>query len=225
MQCSIFSRFFPDDESHSPQVRIVAADAFHPLWIEAVSQCLERACGPDSFVFPRLRRTPAVHKTTPKPPRKKPRGPSVVQERLHLPVTKIDATAEMMAKLKGVSDPEAKRKAIGGEFIECFKRFRCAPGWCWQATRRLHHAYLALSNPLCLRRLFCCAGEARNEPVLGTLAKGRVRGRMVRAASLHCCRAIAALWTVRYAVQGRPRCKRRHQADVPGARHAVPGRH
>jgi GMP synthase (glutamine-hydrolysing) len=49
-----------------------------------------------------------------------------VQEKLRLPVTKVDAKDEMMAKLQGVTDPEAKRKAIGAEFIECFKRFRCA---------------------------------------------------------------------------------------------------
>lgn len=48
------------------------------------------------------------------------------KEKLHLPVTKIDATKEMMDKLRGVTDPEKKRKAIGAEFIECFKRFRCA---------------------------------------------------------------------------------------------------
>lgn len=47
-------------------------------------------------------------------------------EQLHLPVTKVDARASMMARLKGVTDPEAKRKAIGAEFIDCFKRFRCA---------------------------------------------------------------------------------------------------
>eukprot|EP00892_Ulva_mutabilis_P010497 jgi/Ulvmu1/781/UM010_0155.1 len=45
-------------------------------------------------------------------------------EQLHLPVTKVDARASMMARLKGVTDPEAKRKAIGAEFIDCFKRFR-----------------------------------------------------------------------------------------------------
>ena len=48
-------------------------------------------------------------------------------EQLHLPVTKVDARASMMARLKGVTDPEAKRKAIGAEFIDCFKRFRCVP--------------------------------------------------------------------------------------------------
>ena len=46
-------------------------------------------------------------------------------EQLKLPVTKIDATREMMDRLRDVTDPEAKRKAIGAEFIECFKRFRC----------------------------------------------------------------------------------------------------
>eukprot|EP00798_Chlamydomonas_sp_ICE-L_P005981 gene5981-5273_t len=45
-------------------------------------------------------------------------------EHLHLPVTCVDHVAPMMAKLKGISDPEAKRKAIGHEFIEVFKTFR-----------------------------------------------------------------------------------------------------
>ena len=30
----------------------------------------------------------------------------------------------MLARLKGLSDPEEKRKAIGAEFIEVFKNFR-----------------------------------------------------------------------------------------------------
>jgi GMP synthase (glutamine-hydrolysing) len=43
---------------------------------------------------------------------------------LHLPVTCIDHSKEMLARLAGLSDPEAKRKAIGAEFIEVFKNFR-----------------------------------------------------------------------------------------------------
>ena len=43
---------------------------------------------------------------------------------LHLPVTCVDHTEAMMARLKGLTDPEAKRKAIGAEFIEVFKNFR-----------------------------------------------------------------------------------------------------
>lgn len=46
-------------------------------------------------------------------------------QQLKLPVTRVDVTKEMMDRLRGVTDPEAKRKAIGAEFIECFKRFRC----------------------------------------------------------------------------------------------------
>lgn len=42
---------------------------------------------------------------------------------LHLPVTCVDRTEQMLARLKGVSDPELKRKAIGSEFIEVFKEF------------------------------------------------------------------------------------------------------
>eukprot|EP00775_Hariotina_reticulata_P013059 gene13059-13186_t len=44
-------------------------------------------------------------------------------EHLHLPVTKVDHSEVMLAKLKGVSDPEKKRKIIGAEFIEVFKNF------------------------------------------------------------------------------------------------------
>ena len=60
------------------------------------------------------------------------------KEHLHLPVTKVDAKAEMMSKLEGVTDPEAKRKAIGREFIECFMRFRCALSSCLCTTCHLH---------------------------------------------------------------------------------------
>ena len=45
-------------------------------------------------------------------------------QHLHLPVTCVDHTSKMMERLKGLSDPEAKRKAIGAEFIEVFKNFR-----------------------------------------------------------------------------------------------------
>ncbi|CAL5221810.1 g4066 [Coccomyxa viridis] len=42
---------------------------------------------------------------------------------LHLPVTKIDDSKRMLARLKGLKDPEAKRKAIGAGFIEVFNDF------------------------------------------------------------------------------------------------------
>ncbi len=41
--------------------------------------------------------------------------------RLHAHVIHVDATAQFMNKLAGVSDPEAKRKIIGKEFVEVFK--------------------------------------------------------------------------------------------------------
>jgi len=41
--------------------------------------------------------------------------------RLHAKVIRVDATEQFMNKLAGVSDPEAKRKIIGGEFVEVFK--------------------------------------------------------------------------------------------------------
>jgi GMP synthase (glutamine-hydrolysing) len=42
-------------------------------------------------------------------------------ERLHLKVVSVDASKRFLAKLKGVSNPERKRKIIGREFIEVFK--------------------------------------------------------------------------------------------------------
>lgn len=42
---------------------------------------------------------------------------------LHLPVTCIDASERFLTKLKGVKDPEAKRKIIGSEFIYIFDDF------------------------------------------------------------------------------------------------------
>ena len=43
-------------------------------------------------------------------------------ERLELKVVFVDASRRFLAKLKGVADPERKRKVIGREFIEAFKR-------------------------------------------------------------------------------------------------------
>lgn len=41
--------------------------------------------------------------------------------KLHANVIRVDAADQFMNKLAGVSDPEAKRKIIGGEFVEVFK--------------------------------------------------------------------------------------------------------
>lgn len=41
--------------------------------------------------------------------------------RLHAKVIRVDATEQFMGKLAGVSDPEAKRKIIGKEFVEVFQ--------------------------------------------------------------------------------------------------------
>jgi len=41
--------------------------------------------------------------------------------RLHVNVIRVDATNQFMGHLTGVSDPEAKRKIIGREFVEVFK--------------------------------------------------------------------------------------------------------
>lgn len=45
-------------------------------------------------------------------------------DHLHLPVTISDRSVQMLKRLKGVTDPEAKRKLIGAEFIDAFKEFR-----------------------------------------------------------------------------------------------------
>ncbi|KAK9831472.1 hypothetical protein WJX81_008476 [Elliptochloris bilobata] len=45
------------------------------------------------------------------------------EQHLHLPVTKIDDAERMLGLLKGLKDPEAKRKAIGAEFIRVFQEF------------------------------------------------------------------------------------------------------
>ncbi|CAK9141896.1 unnamed protein product [Ilex paraguariensis] len=45
------------------------------------------------------------------------------ERELHLPVTCIDATQQFLGKLKGVVDPEMKRKIIGKEFIAIFDAF------------------------------------------------------------------------------------------------------
>jgi GMP synthase (glutamine-hydrolysing) len=42
---------------------------------------------------------------------------------LHLPVTCVDASEQFLSKLKGVKDPEMKRKIIGREFIAVFDDF------------------------------------------------------------------------------------------------------
>jgi GMP synthase (glutamine-hydrolysing) len=41
--------------------------------------------------------------------------------RLHARVVHVDASAQFMGHLKGVTDPEAKRKVIGREFVEVFQ--------------------------------------------------------------------------------------------------------
>lgn len=44
-------------------------------------------------------------------------------DRLHLPVSRVDAAERFLSKLAGVSDPERKRKIIGAEFIAVFDDF------------------------------------------------------------------------------------------------------
>jgi len=45
-------------------------------------------------------------------------------DHLHLPVMISNRSDQMLKRLKGVTDPETKRKLIGAEFINAFKEFR-----------------------------------------------------------------------------------------------------
>src|SRR5204863_5593255 len=42
------------------------------------------------------------------------------RDHFHVPLVAVDAEQRFLARLKGVSEPEAKRKAIGAEFIRVF---------------------------------------------------------------------------------------------------------
>jgi GMP synthase (glutamine-hydrolysing) len=46
----------------------------------------------------------------------------VLRDKLNLNLDAVDATERFMKKLKGVSDPEKKRKIIGNEFIKVFEK-------------------------------------------------------------------------------------------------------
>jgi GMP synthase (glutamine-hydrolysing) len=43
------------------------------------------------------------------------------RDRFHIPLVAVDAEDRFLERLRGVSDPEAKRKAIGSEFIRVFE--------------------------------------------------------------------------------------------------------
>ena len=55
--------------------------------------------------------------------KEKERVMSTFESDLHLPVTCVDASEQFLSKLKGVEDPEKKRKIIGREFIAVFDDF------------------------------------------------------------------------------------------------------
>ena len=56
--------------------------------------------------------------------REQERVMEMFKNHLHLPVDCVDHSQQMLTRLAGVTDPEKKRKIIGGEFIECFKNFK-----------------------------------------------------------------------------------------------------
>lgn len=60
-------------------------------------------------------------------------------ERLGLPVTGIDASARFFQALEGISDPERKRKIIGGLFIDVFtENAKAVDGAAWLAQGTLY---------------------------------------------------------------------------------------
>jgi GMP synthase (glutamine-hydrolysing) len=59
--------------------------------------------------------------------------------KLHAKVVHVDASEQFLGRLKGVSDPEAKRKIIGTEFVEVFK----AEAAKLKADHNRHVAWLA----------------------------------------------------------------------------------
>jgi GMP synthase (glutamine-hydrolysing) len=58
--------------------------------------------------------------------------------RFHVPLKTVDASARFLQKLEGVSDPEAKRKIIGREFIAVFE----------EAARDIHDAQFLAQGTL-----------------------------------------------------------------------------
>src|SRR6202008_1994318 len=47
---------------------------------------------------------------------------ATLRDKLGLNVDPVDATGRFLTKLKGVTDPEKKRKIIGNEFIKVFEK-------------------------------------------------------------------------------------------------------
>jgi GMP synthase (glutamine-hydrolysing) len=74
----------------------------------------------------------------------------------HIPLVHVDAQAQFLARLDGIADPEAKRKAVGEEFIRVFER----------ESRRLFQAD-ARAKPARHR-----SGAAKSAPQIRHLVQG-----------------------------------------------------
>jgi hypothetical protein len=171
-------------------------------------------------------------------------------ERLHLPVTKVDAVEEMMGRLK--------RKAIGAEFIECFKRFRhaCsslpqvlqAPAGLWALHMHAVHARCGCLRctlhmhavHACCGRLRCMlhihASHARITCTLWALCWSQPAGHPQLPANPHdhipsdftSCSQLSAVLSGAEStgqapsVQGQTGDRAGCQASIPGTRHALP---
>ena len=81
----------------------------------------ERRRGADP---PRHRRPADLRLRRPRPaaPGRGRGGDGDVRRQLHAKVVHVDASAEFLGQLQGVTDPEQKRKIIGREFVEVFQR-------------------------------------------------------------------------------------------------------
>ena len=56
------------------------------------------------------------------------RWPQRLRDQAHLNVRTVDASSRFLDRLRGVTDPEQKRKIIGEEFIRVFEAEARAPG-------------------------------------------------------------------------------------------------
>ena len=43
----------------------------------------------------------------------------MLKKKLHMKIKYVDASGRFLKKLKGIKDPERKRKIIGNEFMKC----------------------------------------------------------------------------------------------------------
>ena len=71
----------------------------------------------------RFSKVPEPYTSPPSRFKERERVMEMFEKDLHLPVTCVDASEQFLSELKGVTDPERKRKIIGAGFITVFDAF------------------------------------------------------------------------------------------------------